>query len=553
MPILTASRLAFVAALLATQSVPAFAQNTALVPASNLVYSDIDRLSELGVLDSIIIGQRPYSRREIARIARVARQRMDGPAGSQARLSETVRDYADALLNRVEQAGRDDEGGTAQPEASLLDGALLTASSTDANRRSFVTPGTRLIEATMDPQARRRLGHPAARGEQVSLELAQRIEPTRWFAFQARERIEARWPDDTTISGSTGELLVASARMRFRNVALSVGRQQFGWAQREGDGLFLASDAPALDMISLGSDAPFVLPGLLRLFGPVQGTLVVADMGRSNVRSHSKLVAYKVSVQPTPAIELGGIFMNHFGGEGGRPSSNLDRLIDFLPFIDVFRTHNYTDTTRALDVDSDKVIGADARWRIAALGGITLLGEVLIDDFDPHRLPKLLTGYGSQSVAIIIPQIGTPSVSLHLSAKHMGIITSSHSALTSGMTTHGRLLGDELGPDAKSFGALLRWDASPSVRFAVEGRAAIHSNATYNGLYTDSAATKFEVRKVASLPNELRDLVFASLLLHGDGSSAASLRVGGQRTRNADFLGGRRRDYVAEFALRFGL
>lgn len=531
------------------------AQGTAIVPTSDLVYTDIDRLAELGVLDSAIIGQRPYSRREIARIARVARDRMDGGrTGKRKSFSEAVSGYAESLLNRIERVGRDaDDRPISEPEVALVDGVMLTASSTDAARRAFASPGTRLTEATMEPLARRRLGRPADKGQQLSLELAQRVEPTSWLAIQARERIEARWPDDTLLSSTTGELLLASARARYKNVALTVGRQQFTWAQRDGDGLFLASDAPALDQVSLTNDRPYVLPSLLRLLGPVQGTLVLADLGKSVVRSHSKLVAYKVSVQPTNSVELGGTFMNHFGGTGARSSSTLDQLIDFLPFIDVFRTHNYSDSTSALDVDSDKSIGMDGRWRISALHNVTLMGEVLLDDFDPHRIPKLFTGYGSQSAAIIIPSIGSPEVSLRLGAKHMGIITYSHFALTNGMTTRGRLLGDELGPDAKSYSAQLRWDASSGVRFEIEGRSSIHSNATYSSFYSDVAQTRFVVQKASKLPDELRDLAFATLIVQGDGGSAVTMRVGAERTRNANFLGGRRRDYVAEFALRYGL
>lgn len=554
-PVSRSARVALIATLLAFASVHARAQGTGLVPSSDLVYVDIDRLSELGVLDSIIIGQRPYSRHEIARIARVARARMDGGrSGAHKAFGEAVNGYAEALLNRMERVGRNDDVSATEPEVSLLDGFLLSASSTDARRRGMVSPGTRLTEATIDPLARRRLGRPAASGEQASIELAQRIEPVGWLSIQARERLEVRRPDDTSISGSTGELLIASARARHRNVALTVGRQQFTWAQRDGDGLFLASDAPALDQVSLASDRPFVLPWLLRQLGPVQGTLVVADLGASVVRTRSKLLTYKVSIQPTPAIELGGTFMNHFGGKGGRSSSTADRVIDFLPFIDIFRTHNYRDTTKSFDVDSDKLVGIDGRWRLTALNNVTLMGEVLIDDFDPYRLPKLLTGYGSQTAAIIIPSIGSPDVSVRLSAKHMGIITYSHFALTNGITTRGRLLGDELGPDAKSYSGQVRWDASRGVRLELEGRSAIYSNGTYGSFYSDPAQTKFVVQKVSRTPNELRDLAFASLLAQGDdGSAALSIRLGAERVRNSFINAGGRWNYVAEFVLRYGL
>ena len=542
-----AALLAFASLLLAGAWPSALrAQGTGLVASSDLIYADIERLAELGALDSVVIGQRPYSRREIARIARVARARLDKLVGN----FENGTAYADGLLKRLERFSDAADAGENGPVVSLIDGASLSYTSTDADRRGFVSPGTRLTEATIDPLAERRLGRPAVRGNTSVLEISHRVEPTRWLALQARERVEYRSPNDTTIKRTTGEVLLASARARYRNVALTIGRQQFTWGQGAGDGLFLASNAPALDEIVLAGDHPFVLPGLLRLLGPAQAMLIVADLGPSVVRSHSKLLAYKVSLQPGSAVELGGTFMDHYGGTGGRSSSFGEHLIDFLPFIDVFRTHNYVDLSREVDVDSDKLLGVDGRVRVDALGGALLTGELLIDDFDPRRLPKLLTGYGSQTVAIILPHLGSPALSAKLTAKHMGIFTYTHSELTIGITSRGRLLGDELGPDAKSYAAQLRLAPSAGMRFEFEARSSIYSNATYTSFYTDPAQTRFVVQKIARTSDELRDLVFGSLILQSDDGIAITMRGGAERTRNANFLGGRRRDYVAELALR---
>ena len=546
--------LAYCASALVLLAPAAHAQGTAIVPPSDLIYADIDRLAELGVLDSVIIGQRPYSRREIARIARVARDRLDRDGASRrSRLDEDASGYARELLRRLDRFAGDAAGeGFGDPVVSLLDAASLWYNGTDTERRGFPSSYGSRTEATIDPIAVRRLGQPAVAGHVAAMELSQRIEPFSWLALQARERLESRWPTDTALSERNGELLLASVRARFRNVALTVGRQQFAWSQSADDGLFLASDAPALDQISLAADHPFVLPSVFRYLGPVQGTLIYADLGPSVSRSHSRLLTYKVSVQPASVLELGGTFMNHFGGEGGRPSNFSDRLIDFLPFVDVFRKHNYRDTTRTFDVDSDKLLGVDGRLRIPVLAGVTIAGELLIDDFDVYRIPKLLTGYGSQTIAVILPQIVTPALSLKLSAKHMGILTYTHAALLDGITTRGRLLGDELGPDAKSFSAQVRWDASAGARFELEGRSAIYSNATYSGFYSDSAGTRYVVQKISHTDDELRDIVMGSLILQNDDGIALTLRGGFERVRNADFQGGRRRDYVAQVGLRIG-
>jgi hypothetical protein len=332
-----------------------------------------------------------------------------------------------------------------------------------------------------------------------------------------------------------------------------VGRAQLAWSQGEGDGLFLASDAPALDQISLAGDHPFTLPGVLSRLGATQATLVYADLGPSLVRSHSRLVAYKVSVKPTGSLELGGTFMNHFGGAGSPPSGLGSRLIDFLPFIDIFRKHNYVDPTRALDVESDKLIGVDGRWRVPHLGGLLLTGELLIDDFDVHRIPYLLTGYGSSTLGVTLPRLGSPDWSMKLSARHMGILTYTHGALTNGITTRGRLLGEELGPDAKAFGAELRWQPDASMRATLEGRSAQYSQATYQSFYADAEQVRFVVNKVSSGPNELRDRVRATLALQESDRLAVVLRGGGERIRNAFFGPARRNRYAVDVALHLGL
>ncbi|HEY2066479.1 MAG TPA: capsule assembly Wzi family protein [Gemmatimonadaceae bacterium] len=538
-------------ALLAATATHALAQGTTVVPPDDIAYLDIERLAELGALDSLILGQRPYSRREFGRILRVARTRLDrvDRYATVGTLSDEEAYEAGAIVQRLAArfSEETEEQAFDRPMLALLDGVSLTFTSTDAIRRGFPASYSKPVEATIDPLAQRRLGDPAVRGQTTALELSHRLELFSWLSLHSRERLEYRAPrNDTTISKTRGELLLAAMRARFGNVALDVGREQFAWGQEAGDGLFLASDAPALDQISVASDHPFVLP----IVGLTQGTIILANLGPSTVRSYSKLLAYKVSVRPTSSLEIGGSFLNHFGGQGGRPSSLGNRIVDFLPFVDIFRRHNYTDTTHTLDVDSDKLLGMDARLRLDQLYGITVSGEVLIDDFDVHRLRYLFTEEGSSNISITVPSLGTPEWSLRVAAKHMGPITYTHGALTNGITTRGRLLGDELGPDAKEFGGELRWIPVPSVRLMVEGWSTQYSNNEYASFYSDSAHTQFQVVKVASSPNEQRDRFLATLIVQGDEGLAFVLRGGGERIRNADFLGDRRRSYVVDVALR---
>lgn len=553
MTTLSLRRLAFLAAAALSLVAPqARGQGTATLPPSDPVYGDIDRLSELSFLDSTIIGQRPYSRREIGRIIRVARDQSNrmSERDDQRALTDLELMIADGILRRLEirfSREVDDTSGI-NPVVASFDDALLSVVYTDAERRGFPASLTAPTEATIGSMFPRRLSEPLIPGWTLALEAAQRLEPTSWLAFSARERFDYVWANADSLSGENAEILLGGVRMRYRNVALSVGREQFAWAQTADDGLFLASDAPALDQISLSSDYPFVLPWFLRALGATRATILVADLGPSRVRSHSKLLAYKVSIAPNRRAELGATFMNHYGGEGGRPASFGNRMIDFLPFIDIFRKHDYTDTSPSGDVDSDKVLGLDGRLRVGGLRGVVLTGEMLIDDFDVNRIPQLFTGYGSQTFNIIVPRFVSPLLSLKLSAKHMGIITYTHTVLTNGMTTRGRLLGDELGPDAKAFGAQLTWQPTAAFQLGVYGRAAIYSNAEYQRYYADPDNSDFVVRKVSRTADEQRDRAGAALLVQSDAGPTFSLRFVTERARNYLFQGERHTDSAAELA-----
>jgi len=527
---------------------------TATVPPSDEAYADLDRLSELGFLDSVIIAQRPYSRREIGRILRAARERSNqlGERTQSQLITDLELSIGDGILRRLEMRfSREIEAiQFTDPLFKPVEDARVDVFYTDAPLRRFVGGYGTALEATTGWLLPRQLGTTRVTGTTAGIEIAQRLEATSWLAFTLRERAEYAWAEDSALEGSTAEVLLGTMRVRYRNVALEIGRSQLSWAQSQDEGLFIAADAPALDLISLSSDHPFVLPSVLRVLGPTKATLIVANLGPSQVRSYSQLLGYKVSVSPSPRAEVGATFFNHFGGEGGRPSSFGDRLIDFLPFVDVFRRHNYTDSSRTLDVDSDKLLGLDGRLRIGGLRGVVLTGELLIDDFDVQRIPKLFTGYGSQALGITLPRFISPVLSLKLMATHMGILTYTHGALSNGITTRGRLIGEELGPDAKAFGARLTFEPTAEVRLSIEGGSAIHSNAQYVTYYSDPENTRFVVQKISRTADEIRDRLGAHLLVQTESGPSVSLRFMTVRARNFDFQGFRRTDSAADLNVR---
>ena len=105
MPRLSIRRLsALLAALLLVATPRLQAQGTATVPPGDLVYIDLDRLNELGLLDSVIVAQRPYSRRDIGRILRATRERSSrlGDNDTNRRFTDLELSIGDGILRRLE-------------------------------------------------------------------------------------------------------------------------------------------------------------------------------------------------------------------------------------------------------------------------------------------------------------------------------------------------------------------------------------------------------------------------------------------------------------------
>jgi len=125
--------------------------------------------------------------------------------------------------------------------------------------------------------------------------------------------------------------------------------------------------------------------------------------------------------------------------------------------------------------------------------------------------------------------------------------TYTHGPLSNGITTRGILLGDELGPDAKSFGATLAWHGPQGGRVALEGRTELYSRSDYVIL---DQSTRFDLHRVGTVTNELRDRFVTSLEWPYEGGLTLLARAGAERIRNADFGAGRRHSYRLDIAVR---
>jgi hypothetical protein len=500
------------------------AQGSPTVAPLDPAYLDARRLIDAGLVRDVVVGQAPYSRLTFARLTLEAQSRM--LASRNASASNAVLHLAiDRLLARFgDEVEALRTGARAESVVHALSEWEVDLLHTDAPSRTIAGNGLGSVEADIRPLTDNRGGRRVATGTDASLETMH------WARLGSRLTLEARprlwWHDahDGTRAVDL-KMLSANARLVAGNVALTVGREYTDWGTAPGGGLFFSANPPALDMIRIASETPMRLGGPLRWLGPVSGTLQLADVGASVSHSHSLLAAYKVSVQPTPDLELGATFADHFGGAGAVNPSLGRRLADLLPFIDIFRHH--ADST---EFDSDKLLGVDARLILPHAADVTVFGEFALEDFDVHRLKSVLTEDAALIVGVRVPTLLVPSVSAQLAYHATGLRFYEHHQLVNGIAASRSIIGDDLGRDASGWYGTVTWERRDGLSLRADAAYESRGNDQYVGEYTKPGLQGLVFRTVSTSPPELRRRVMGELAMRPvNGRTRASLAGGVER------------------------
>jgi hypothetical protein len=507
-------------------------QDASTVVLGDRSYRDLDQLIDAGTVTHFVRGQRPYSRRMFARLAVEARDELAHADSLGLPRSRPVRTAVARLLATFAEdiaSGADASAANRYRVRSASLGMLTT----DAPVRAVPDNGVGSMEADLNSLTDYQHGRAFATGLNGFLETDQAVLLPFGVSVQVQPRLLAYRARDARSGGATGELLTAHVRAIRGNVALTIGRAGTEWSPAPDAGLLFSANGPALNMVRLATDAPIVLPSVLRHLGMIAGTLQLADLGRSDSNSHSRLLSYKMSMKPTEVLELGAAFDNHFGGAGARGTGWLDRLIDFIPPVDLFRHH--PDSTL---VDSDKLLSADARLRIRRLANVTVFTEVAIEDLDFHRMRSILTEDAAYTAGLIVPVVWVPSVSARLAYHRVGIRFYEHHIFRDGITSRRFILGDDLGRDAEGVWGSLQAQLAPTFTTTLDVAADTRRNDSYVGSYTEPGLQGFVFTRLTESPREsrVRATFGGQWLQPGNAHMQFDAHLGAEQIRNFAFI-----------------
>ena len=530
----------------------AAAQSAALVPLTDPAYAIIDELQSLMPVRGVVIGQRPYSRRDVARMtfAYAARLGIDSSGLAGEALLARARTLVTSLESEYATEIRALRPDSVHESASLRSSATFRADVIATNGAPRAVPasnGLGSISAVTFPLVDGSEGRTIAHGMTGAFEPALQVGVSDWFAMGADAR--GAWGTSITrASDVAGAFQSLYARSVIGNVALDVGLEGREWGQGGANGMLLSANPRPLPSVSISSDTTFSFPWIFRHLGPARVSLMVADLGSAQNFPGAKLVAYKLSITPTSRLELGAALLDEMGGRGAPPLSFGERIKDLFPYI-VLAASPGGDREA-----SNKIAGLDMRYRFPGAHAISVYYEIDPDDFDLRRLWSI---YWQDSAHLLGATIGRVDpqgrISLDLQVQRTSLRIYEHSQFTSGVTYREAIIGDPLGPNALGGYATMLARVTPKYSLGLTAAIESRDASQYTVHQNDAHGNGWRFIRLTDGPRESRARVLADLRsLSVDKGWSILPRVGVERVTNDGFIIGRSSTYgIASLSIVF--
>lgn len=423
---------------------------SATVAPGEAVYDDLERLGALGLLPGEILGLKPLSRAEIARIV-----------GAASRRAGAGRSPAREMLIRLRGEYPELRFGEDQGIDDIRLGAAWTNSEPEQLRWDNHL-GT--IDARVYPLAAYREGDAFAHGGTFWLQthhahnlgraLAFGVRTNGRFFLERRNHATCGARQMETETDGDINLKAAYGRLRLGPAVIQAGRDAVAWGPLARGGFLASSNARPLDMIFISHESPYRLPWVFRHAGPHRAALFVADLGEDRTYPHTLLVGLKASFRPLEAAELGFTETLLMGGEGAPRPTLADIFKQVFPVMRLGLKDDY----------SDHRFGFDYRFQVWP-GRLQLYGELFVDDGRKGEYEHLT----AHRTGLFLPALGRRGAfDARLEYTRLPALCYRHGRWATGYALDEHLLGDELGPDAKGLRTELRWTGETGNRVGLE-------------------------------------------------------------------------------------
>jgi hypothetical protein len=474
------ARLAACLSLLATVLVvaPASAADRTNIPLKNwggfslyrdAVYDDLERLAAAGLFDRTILNTKPLNRTEAARHVARAIEKIRGEQGAYNSRTD-LEPVMDRLINefRVELASL----GVQLPGATTPPAPFFSFTPVD---RFQVRGGF----ASRDFHLDNRQGLTFQRGVNGGTTFETRAQIGDFLTFYLQPELHAN-EEFVQARLSTGYV-----KLTLWNIELQAGRDSLWWGPGYNGSLIMSSNAPPLDHVRIGPAEPFRLPLIGDWIGPTKIMAFFAVLEERREIPRPDLAGIRGTISPFTWLELGGSYVNMFGGE------TPPRLRGVGDYLRVFIDPAAQDQNRG-----------DERFRNNSLFSVD--AELRFSNVDQYYIPardlRLYTEFGWDDTCCSTAWLPLKDAASYLFGMHlMGLFgddslearmevsfssrfSFQHNQFTQGYWTRGHVISHLMGTDgasafsriAKRFGEDLMVGAG--VRVAEIGNTTINAN-----------------------------------------------------------------------------
>ena len=442
------------------------------VPLDSWVYSTVERLAALRYVSSAILGLKPWTRMECARLTEEAAESLQA--------TDKPNTEAAGLVSRLQE-----EFGY---ESGLLSGGHnLTANLDSLYVRAGSISGPALTDSYHFGQTvAYDFGRPFERGTNgqaggsfdasagpltIYLRAEYQHAPAapgysdtvRNFISRADQVPLSEVPAGGAASTNQAQLLDAYAAVDVHNFQLAVGRQSLSWAPGP-DSMMWSDNIEPVTMIRLVNPEPFLLPGFLKHLGAVRVDQFFGRLDGHPYVPNPFVYGQKINVKLFPFLEIGFGRRTMIGGTGGEPLDASNLLHSILGLS----------STRIADkgVPGDNESEMDWTFYVPKVRHyIVLYGDAYAED---DILPIENPARNPWHPGIYITRIpGLPKLDLHIegvSTEQGGIAHTTlnlgqynyfNGAYPDGNTNRGNLIGNVVGRDGRTIQSWLTYWFSP--------------------------------------------------------------------------------------------
>jgi len=358
------------------------------VPLDSWIYPLFDRLIAVGAITDAIVGMRPWTRLECARMISQAGDRLQdaNPSSISVRLYDLLRhEFASELTllsggtNRAIHLESVYVRTTEISGPPLTDGYHFGQTLYNDYGRPFQEGFNSVAGFSGWATAGRWVVY--ARGEYQHAPAGPENSPEVQSALDSIDDNPGR-PATPQPERNQARLLDAYVGLNLANWQLSYGQESQWWGPGESGPLLFSNNAAPIRMFHIDRVSPFRLPWIGRFLGPMRWNAFFGNLQGNQLSPAPFFHGEKISFKPTPNLEFGFTRTVEIGGEG-RPFT-LDRL-----FLTYFSATSYFEKPAQKD-PGKRDGGFDFSYRIPFLRKwLTIYNDSLsADDPSPLAAPR---------------------------------------------------------------------------------------------------------------------------------------------------------------------